>query len=156
MSSISKVKNQVEQFKLLLESKDVQRVAVSNGSVGWHIAHSILVVIKMITAMEKSDSVAFKSKFSFLKWAMFTFEKIPRGKRKAPATVQPPEQYEANYFDELFKKVDEKLTVLQAIPSHANMLHPALGLINKSEALKFLKVHSKHHLKIIEDILANK
>jgi hypothetical protein len=87
---------------------------------------------------------------------MFTFKKIPRGKRKAPATVQPPEQYEANYFDDLFKKVEEKLNILKTIPPNANVLHPALGLINKAEALKFLMVHNKHHLKIIEDILANK
>jgi hypothetical protein len=156
MSNHTTINHQVEQLRLLLVSKEIQRPSVSNGSVGWHIAHSILVIIKMITAMEKSDSVAFKSKFSFLKWAMFTFKKIPRGKRKAPATVQPPEQYEANYFDDLFKKVEEKLNILKTIPPNANVLHPALGLINKAEALKFLMVHNKHHLKIIKDILANK
>lgn len=153
MSDVTPIEAQINQFKSLLSKKDLQASSVSNGNIGWHIAHSILVIIKMITAMEKSDVQAFKYKFSLLKWLMFTFKKIPRGKRKAPATVQPPEVFDTPYFDDLFSKVAEKLASYQKLPKNANLVHPAIGLINKEEALKFLFVHNKHHLSIINDII---
>lgn len=156
MITLHKIQAQIIQFKHHVALKDVQNLEVSAGNISWHIAHSMLVVVKMISAMEKSDPATFRPSFSFLKFAMFTFKKIPRGKRKAPNTVQPPEQYAIEYLEDLFNKVNQKLLSLQSLPVNANVQHPALGLINKEEALKFLYVHNLHHLKIIDDIKKNK
>ena len=38
---------------------------VSASSVGWHIEHSLLVIIEIIEALKQSDNTAYKWKFSF-------------------------------------------------------------------------------------------
>ena len=44
-------------------------------------------------AIVKSNPAEYKSKFSFAKVFLFTFNKIPRGKAQAPNSVRPIENF---------------------------------------------------------------
>lgn len=150
------LKKQTALFKQSLQYQDVQNTAISEGSVSWHIAHCLLVVCKLVSAMETSNPAEFKYTFSLLKFAMFTFKKIPRGKRKAPKIVIPPENKAPSYFQELFVEFNNKLDILRDLPQNSHVKHPALGIINKKELITFLFVHNKHHMAIMNDIVKSK
>ena len=143
-----------------LESQIPQRErlnpAVSKVSVGWHIQHALLVGIKTIEAMAKSDPKDYQWSFSFSKTLVYSLNKIPRGKGRAPKAVQPEdiiteEQLRANI--QLAKEYVKKLSVLHA---HSHFKHPYFGKLHVKSTTKFLRLHTKHHLGIIRDIVAGK
>ena len=100
--------------KLYIFIKDADRVnsSVSSANVGWHIEHSLLVIIKMISALTASDPAQYKWKFNLARAIVFTINKFPRGKGKAPDAVNP-KQIEKTDFDALFTKTREKIEELK-------------------------------------------
>lgn len=62
---------------------------VSNASIGWHIVHSLKVIEVVINQLEKSNPNEYQSSFNFKKILFFTINKFPRGKARAPKSVQP-------------------------------------------------------------------
>lgn len=86
---------------------DKVNTSVSSANVGWHIEHSLLVIIKMISALTASDPAQYKWKFNLARAIVFTINKFPRGKGKAPDAVNP-KQIEKTDFDALFTKQEKK------------------------------------------------
>ena len=62
---------------------------VSEANVGWHIMHSCLVITSITKAIMNSDPSQYKKKFSWKAFFVLLFNKIPRGKAKAPSFTQP-------------------------------------------------------------------
>lgn len=62
---------------------------ISGSPVGWHIEHSLLAVNNIITALQNSDPENYIWKFNPTRVLVMTLNKIPRGKAKAPKSVQP-------------------------------------------------------------------
>jgi hypothetical protein len=77
---INELETKITHFEIL-------NVNVSAGSVGWHIHHCLLVGLNIIQAVEKSDAGNYKWKFNTRKALVFTLNKIPRGKAKAPEST---------------------------------------------------------------------
>lgn len=126
---------------------------ISSSSVGWQIDHCLLVINGIIGQLEASDPSKYHPKFSFFKFLIFTTGKIPRGKARAPKIVSPINVATA---DELKLKIEVAKTnilKLNSFPTNAHFKHPFFGDINAAKTDKFLSIHTKHHLKIIEDIL---
>ncbi len=148
--------------KLLKKVKELERhipdyaklqTTVSAANVGWHVEHSLLVFVTIITALENSNPALYKSNFNWNKWLVFTLNKIPRGRAKAPKIVQPmvgdlPE----NLIPQLEKAI-AKIKALANLQKHHHFPHPYFGKLNLKETIKFLAIHTNHHLKIINDIL---
>ncbi len=68
---------------------------VSASNVGWHIEHSLLTLDKITESLANSNPSEYNKKFSLVRLIVFTLKKIPRGKAKSPASVQPSIQYSA-------------------------------------------------------------
>ncbi len=126
---------------------------VSKAPVGWHIEHTLLAVNKIIKALERSNPTEYRPKRSFAKFFVFTFNKIPRGRAKAPANVRPAEKFSSESIQELFKTSYISLRKLSTLQKDNYFEHPFFGKINLKASIKFLRIHTKHHLKIIDDIL---
>ena len=62
---------------------------ISATSVGWHIDHSLLVINQIIKNVGLSDPKEYEWKFNMKKLIVFTLNKIPRGKARAPKAVIP-------------------------------------------------------------------
>jgi hypothetical protein len=45
------------------------------------------------------------------------------------------------------------LLELEHLDAKSNFMHPYFGQLNLKQTKKFLALHTKHHLKIIDDIL---
>ena len=157
---MSKEKKQLEELeRLLKELENKNRFSetinskVSKAAVGWHIEHILLALNKIIKALERSNPTEYRPKLSFAKFFVFTFNKIPRGIAKAPANVWPVEKFSSESTRELFKTSYLSLRKLSALQKDNYFEHPYFGKINLKPAIKFLRIHTKHHLKIIDDIL---
>jgi hypothetical protein len=129
---------------------------VSNSTVGWQIDHCLLVINGIIGQLENSNPSEFQSKFNFKRFIVFTTGKIPRGKIRAPKVVTPVEiatLEELKFEIEIAKNNIQKLNDL---PKKSFFKHPFLSNLNVKQTEKFLLIHTKHHLKIIEEVLKKK
>jgi hypothetical protein len=126
--------------------------SISSVNVGWHIEHSLLVIIKIIETVSKSDPNNYEWKFSLPRAVVFTLNKFPRGKGKAPEVVKP-KQIDKTDYDALFAEAKQALTRLKNVDKNQFFLHPFFGNLNKKNTFIMLDIHTKHHLKIIREII---
>ncbi|MBP6624789.1 MAG: hypothetical protein KA198_06435 [Chitinophagaceae bacterium] len=126
---------------------------VSSSNVGWHIEHSLLTLDKITESLANSNPSEYSKKFSLVRLIVFTLKKIPRGKAKSPASVQPSIQYSAESLMKHIMQTRENIKVLQTISKDRFFDHPVFNHLQLEQTVKFLEIHSKHHLDIIQDII---
>lgn len=126
---------------------------VSKVTIGWHIEHVFLVVEKVTESIKVADPEKYKRKFNLLRSVVFALKKIPRGKGKSPKAVLP-KTYDSGILTTHFTKVKSTLKDLETIPEENYFKHPVFGHLKLLKTITFLELHTKHHLKIIEDILS--
>ena len=150
---MEKLLRQVKQLELYIPEYAAHQPAVSAGNVGWHIQHTLMVFNIVITEIEKSDPTLFKRKFNKRKLLIFLLNKIPRGRVKAPKIVEPTGENIPETLVLPMERVIAKINSLSHLQKNNHFPHPFLGNLNLKETIKFLRIHTNHHLKIIEDIL---
>ena len=125
---------------------------VSQVPVGWHIEHSLLVLNAIVSGLKKSRPAAYKPTFDWRRQVVLVLGVIPRGKIKAPAAVRPVETFNAASLQQHLYTTKANLeSIGQLSPDHF-FTHPFLGDFKLIPAVKFMQVHTRHHLKIIRDI----
>lgn len=150
---MDKLVKHISELEKAITAQDKLNISVSSASVGWHIEHSLKTIMLITGAVKKSDPKTYKGKFNFWKSIVYTTNRIPRGRAKAPAAVQPAGEINS---DKLQKMIRDTLTVIQELPSlkkNNYFTHPYFGNLNLKQTIKFLNIHTKHHLKIITDII---
>ena len=152
MNKLSDLINQLED-KFPFSEK--MNEPVSKVAAGWHIAHTMMTAIRIIDALEKSDPSGYHWKFNPTKLFVFTLNKIPRGKGKAPKQVQPNGSAAEDELHHQLQILRSKLTVLSSLQKDKFFDHPYFGHLQLKEAIKFLRIHTKHHLDIINEIIKN-
>ena len=127
--------------------------AISEASVGWHIEHSLLVIKQVTATVAQSEPKLYKSKFNVKRFVVFLTKTIPRGKAQAPKVVIPVEEITVDSLQESLKNTHQAITYLKDCEENQYFMHPFFGQLNKKQTIKFLAIHTEHHLKIIRDIL---
>jgi D-serine dehydratase len=127
--------------------------AVSEASVGWHMEHSLLVIKQITATVAQSEPKLYKSKFNLSRFVVFLTKTIPRGKAKAPKVVIPSDNITVESLQESLKNTYQAITYLKECEENQYFMHPFFGQLNKKQTIKFLAIHTEHHLKIIRDIL---
>ena len=127
--------------------------AISEASVGWHIEHSLLVIKQVTATVAQSEPKLYKSKFNIKRFFVFLTKIIPRGKAQAPKVVIPVEEITVDSLQESLKNTHQAITYLKDCEENQYFMHPFFGQLNKKQTIKFLAIHTEHHLKIIRDIL---
>jgi len=127
--------------------------AISEASVGWHIEHSLLVIKQVTATVAQSEPKLYKSKFNMARFFVFLLKTIPRGKAKAPKVVIPSDNITADSLQESLKNTYQAIAYLKDCQDNQYFMHPFFGQLNKKQTIKFLEIHTQHHLKIIRDIL---
>ncbi len=147
----------LEQLLDVLESKidhhEKVNKDISISSVGWHIEHTAKVLGRVTTAVSNSNPEEFKRKFNFVKTIIFIRNKIPRGKGKAPQASLPEGTITKEVLQNSLLKAKEKVKELSTLDSNKYFKHPYFGDLKQKDCIKFLTIHSNHHLKIINDII---
>ena len=144
----------LDQLQSDIASFDKVNLAVSSGSVGWHIAHSLKTIDQIVTACKHSNPNEYQWHFNFNRFLIMSVaKKIPRGKAKAPKIVRPEGEISSETLALSLSKVKGNLMDWEKLDKNAHFPHPFFGILNKQETDNFLALHTKHHLMIIDDIL---
>ncbi|WP_312762280.1 DUF1569 domain-containing protein [Epilithonimonas sp.] len=147
------IQNQLRKIESLLPEIDKENLQVSKASVGWHLEHSLLILNGSLKGLTITNPENYKPKFSIKKFVFLNFGLIPRGKIKSPMQFFPLETPTKESIEKLLNLAKERLEAVKNLPSKSYITHPFLGDFDKKTTLKFLGLHTNHHLKIVGDIL---
>ncbi len=147
-----RLNNLLSEAASYLNKYDATNTKVSAATIGWHLEHTLLTLDAIIDGIKKSDPALYKSKLSVARLLVMTLGKIPRGRAKAPERVRPANIDKA-LLEKHFEKTGEKIKELLEINSGQYFLHPFFGNLKLKPAIRFLEIHTRHHLDIVRDIL---
>ena len=150
---MEKLEGLINKLENKMECLAVLNPQISKSSVGWHFEYTLLTTNLIINAIEESKPADYKSKFSFAKLFVFTFNKIPRGKIQAPNSVRPVESFRGEDIKKNFRTCYNLIKKLPSLKENNFFKHPFFGHLNLKPSVKFLEIHTNHHLSIVNDIL---
>lgn len=152
---MSKLNSILDQLESYIQTYEKTSPAISQSTIGWQIDHSLIVINAVVEELKNSNPKNYKWKFNKIRLLIQIVNTIPRGKVRAPKVVKP---IDVATFEDLTKKLElakKNLAQMETLPANSYFNHPFFGDLKLKTAIWFLKLHTKHHLKIIEDILKN-
>ncbi|MEK9559140.1 MAG: DUF1569 domain-containing protein [Flavobacteriaceae bacterium] len=151
MSSFQKLITLVDELYQESNWAEKSSIEVSKATVGWHIAHSYLVIIKSCENLLSNTNRPSKNRKWLRQEVFFLLRKIPRNKIEAPEFVVPIDDNEK----EIKRLYDQAMSLLLQIKQHSGgyLSHPFLGPIKSGRVPLFLRIHTAHHLQIIREII---
>ena len=145
--------NELVEIEYFIEKYDQQNINVSAKGIGWHLDHSLKVIIGVCGQLKKSDPSAYQWKFNAIRVFVYTFNFFPRGKGKSPKSVLPPENILKQDLKNQLDLARKELVSIMSLPTKSHFKHPYFGFLNLKKTKKFLNLHTLHHLKICIDIV---
>lgn len=136
-----------------LNAIDVSNKKVSKSNVGWHFDHSLKVILGVTNFLIKSDPKEYQKSFHLIRTITFAVGAFPRGKVQAPKRVLPPETVLKQDLEAQLNLANENLKLIKDLDDNSYFEHPIFKHLNKKQTVKFLKLHTNHHIKIVKDIL---
>ena len=152
---MDKIEIQLQKVESLLSKIDLINEKVSKASVGWHLEHLLLILNSSLKGLTITNPQDYNPKFNLKKFVFLNFGMIPRGKIRAPKQFIPLEIPTQESILKLINLAKTRLEAVKNLPEKSFITHPFLGDFDKKTTLRFLWLHSNHHLKIVEDILKN-
>ena len=150
MKSLPALINELETKLPFIEQK---KEAVSQVTIGWHLEHSLLALIKMITAVEQSNAADYKWKLSVRRSVVLLIGKFPRGRGKVPDSVKPSAEISIANITGLITKAKQKVELFETLSKDKFFKHPLFGDLRGKQARRIITIHTYHHIKIINDII---
>lgn len=132
----------------------IRNEKISAWTVGMQIEHCLKSTIGICKAITNSEPYRGKIKKGLIRRIIFLTGMIPRGRGKAPAAAIPDEQTTESELWELMEKATLLVQKAAEFDSACWWEHFVFGVMQRDEALKFIAIHNRHHLKIISDIVA--
>ena len=146
----------INELESLIPKYECLDIRISKSPVGWHMEHTLLTLSLIIEQLKRSDPITYKWQFNFTRILVFTINKIPRGRAKAPKVVQPKTDFNESTIKIHLDSVSKKIEELNLLKQDNYFEHPYFGNLNLKPTIKFLELHTKHHLSIIRDIIRSK
>ncbi len=146
------LKNEFDLIRSVVEEGDRFEWKVSAKGTYWHADHLLKVISSIYSALDNSDPEAYKWAFNLSRLYIYILGFIPRGIGRAPRAVRTDGEISQ---DDLLQQLDEaeKLIIkLDELPGNSFFKHPYFGNLNVKNTRWFLRIHTRHHLKIIRDI----
>jgi hypothetical protein len=126
---------------------------VSQSTIGWQIDHSLLVINGVIDELKNSNPENYKWKFNKIRLLIQITNKIPRGKVRVPKSVKPIDTATIESLKTKMELAKKNLSDMEKLPAKSYFTHPFFGNLKLKTTIWFLKLHTKHHLKIIKEIV---
>jgi len=147
-----RLKQYIDQIEKYAPDYKIENPKVSKSTVGWQLDHS-LKVINGVVDLLKTAPTDKQPKLKLLGRFCLLTNYIPRGRGKAPKTVLPPEIIEFSALTTQIETAKRIMDDLKHVSSKATFKHPYFGILSQKQTVRFLEIHTKHHLKIVRDIL---
>ena len=152
MITLPKLLQQIESH---IPHHEKTNPAVSQATVGWQLDHSLLVINGVISQMKSSNPENYQWKFKWIRLYIQITNQIPRGKVRVPKSVKPIDVATVEELQAKLELAQKGITELEQLHPNSYFTHPFFGDLNLKSAIWFLKLHTKHHLKIVNDIINN-
>ena len=149
MDKLNAIINQLESH---IPDFEKTNSAVSNSTIGWQIDHSLLVINNVIERLKASNPNDYKWKFNRIRLYIQITNTIPRGRVKVPQSVKPIDVANLEELKAKLEVAKKNILVMESLPAKSYFTHPFFGDLKLKTAIWFLRLHTNHHLKIIEDI----
>lgn len=143
----------IEELSQKVTHSSKLNTQISNKGIDWHIDHSLNVIINVCRTLKKSNPKDYNPSFSFTKHGILLTGIIPRGKGRAPKKVVTEDEISDKMLQLKLNEAKEGVNELENLQKNSNFSHPLFGFMNLKTSIKFLKIHTNHHLKIMNDIL---
>jgi len=144
---------QIKELESYIAVKDNRNDAVTTSDIAWQIDHSLKVFNLVSETLLNSDTSLYSSRFNKWRLLLFTLGYFPRGKVKAPKYVRPPEIILVEDLKLQLQLAYQNIDNIKLANKNAHFKHFIFGVLNKNRTIRFLQLHTNHHLKIIRDIL---
>ena len=145
----------LQELESFIEQRDAINKDVSQVDVAWHLDHMLKTINQITIALERSNPDDYESSFSLIKTASLTMNYIPRGRGQAPQSVRPPENI---LTEDIYSQLEDARMSAKKIlelDKYAYLDHPVFGVLKRSQTMRFLQVHTNHHLKIVKEIVGH-
>jgi len=143
----------VDELRSLVEQAETRSPEISEWSVGMHLEHCCLAMIVIGRALIGSTPPPPPSEFSLARFLVLTAGCIPRGRARAPEAVTPAPDTDRERLLVLLDEASKQIGRVQTLGPKVWFKHFMLGVLDRDQSLKFLRVHNAHHLKIMREIL---
>jgi hypothetical protein len=157
--TLTRIRTQFERMRELTRSAELsaRNERVSTWCLAEQLDHTTKVTASVVDVLGDANAPPLDGGINFLGRLVLLFGWIPRGVGKSPrrltgthaaaTDLEAALAQLAKAFDELpFDRLRASRTPL--------VRHPKFGGLTPPQALRFLEVHTRHHLKIVDDILA--
>lgn len=152
MKSIIKINEHLTYIESVVSEHQVKNPSVSSNSVGWQIDHCLKVFNNIINYL-KTAPTDKASKISISGRLFLGINYIPRGKGKAPKLVLPNNDITTETLQSQLGEAKENLQSISSLDPQATFKHSYFGVLDLKQSIRFVEVHTNHHIKIIKDIL---
>jgi len=142
----------LDELSTLISQQDKHNQAISQSNVGWHIEHILLTINMIINEVKKASPEKYKWSFKLPRILVFSMNRIPRGRAKSP-TIVLPTTYDKHTLLGHIKLTQTTIHELANISQEQYFHHPFFGHLKLKKTIKFLEIHTNHHLEIIHDII---
>ena len=144
---------ELDEVEKYIEYKDTLAPAVSSVNVGWHLVHLLKVITQAYEILESSDPADYEGSVNLFRSGVFLSGSLPRGRGRAPKSTRPIGEVAREEILAELEAVKVAIKRMKDLPANANFYHGALGQLDVGQTQGFLEIHTRHHLKIIQDIL---
>tara|TARA_R110002073_G_scaffold139232_2_gene289410 strand:+ start:196252 stop:196704 length:453 start_codon:yes stop_codon:yes gene_type:complete len=141
------------EIEQLIQKYEAHNTDISAKGVDWHLDHMLKVILQVSKALKNSDPSEYKASFNFLRNVIFITKTIPRGKARSPKSVIPPDAISKDDLVHQLELAKKSMLLIENLDAKSNFKHPYFNMLNLKQTLKFLKIHTVHHLKICRDII---
>jgi hypothetical protein len=141
------------EIELYIPFKDEKKAQVSEATVGWHLDHALKVIKAVSTFTLQTDPEDYKWRFNLMRTVLFLFGYIPRGRGQSPKQVLPPDVITEKDLLHQLNAAKVQVETLPNLNENNYFKHFIFGTLNKAQTIRFLGMHTKHHVKIVRDIL---
>ncbi len=150
---IERLLKQINELDSFIKAGDSHNNKISKKGTFWHIDHSLKVLEGIPEVLKNSNPQDYQPKFSFLKLIIMNTGYMPRGKGRAPKQVVPDTALSKEELLLKLNKVRESVKSLMTLEKNKTFKHPLFGWLDLKDTIKFMGIHTHHHLKIIKDII---
>lgn len=156
MATLKKMESLLQELEASIPYLAYHNNSISKKGADWHIDHSLKVVIQVMNAMKGSNPASYKKGMNLKGHLVCLLGQIPRGVGKAPKAVvyQKEKPIQRVELEDQLQQAQMLLESYAALDKNAYFTHPLFGQMKKKRALRLMEIHTRHHLRIIQEIIA--
>lgn len=147
------IESQFDHLEGLADRFDALAEDVSGWSVGRHAFHLALSGSNLAVSLISGRLWDGVPSAPDLKPRILESGTIPLGQTEAPEPVRPGGDPTAEEIRAALDRCRARVERIIEAPENAFLIHPYLGRLSRDELIRFIAIHNRHHLGIIDLIL---